>query len=357
MSREIKNKRSAFRRMTSWEILIFGICGALFPVPYLLSAPWFTVQKNWMLAAAVIPVVVFVIARRFFGKGYWAFLLVFVISFAYVLWRLRYEWGEQFWLMNDRFMGYEEGPDLPDITLFAGFCMVTWAALIMLMEESLAGHLLMCLSILGIVLVMPTIGLNPDAKVGILPALFAAGFFWLHDQKRRIAGKRTARIPASGKKIHIISLWIIVLVAVSYIAGLRIVGRHAEPLFAFIFDVDSRFDRFLDRYRMAGPTGGADEGSISQANCYPTDHEYLQIYADHKPKQDIYLKGFVGASYSDGTWARADETELYKALSRRFGWEESGTRLSGMFENMYYMQNQKVNKKEEKIALAVKRIR
>ena len=28
-----------------------------------------------------------------------------------------------------------------------------------------------------------------------------------------------------------------------------------------------------------------------------------------------------------------------------------------MFENMYYMQNQKVNKKEEKIALAVKRIR
>lgn len=358
MSRERRKIIQGFRRMIPWEILAFSICGVLFPMPYLLISPWFTVQTKWLLAAGLLPAIVLFLARQFLRKGYWFFQLLFVAGLCYVLWRLRYEWGEQFWLMNDSYLGILEEETLPDITLFIGLCMATWATLVMALEATLAGHLILCAVILGVMLVVPMIDLDPGFRAAILPLLFAVGFWWLHDQKRRTAAARAIQVEHPQKKIHVLSLWIILLTGAAFLAGIGIVTRHAEPLFETAFDIEGRIDHFLDRYRRAsGTTGGADIGSISQANSYPSDQEYLQVYTDHEPKQDLYLYGFRGGFYEYSAWDKVDETEVFKKLSSRLGWEASGTRLTDMFENMYFMQNQKSNKNEEKITLAVKRIR
>ena len=349
--------RRDFRRVTAWETLVFAVCGALFPLPYMLEAPWFELPElGIVIAVVLLPVVILTIARRWMGIGYWFFLIMFLACLAQITWHLRLTLEEQFWLVNDRFLGLEEPATVPEASILAGFFLVLWSCAIMILEECLAGHFLLCLCVLGVMLLMPMIGVHPGIKAMILPTLFGVGFFWIHDQKHHVGVKNAIHVSAPRKKIHIISLMTVGLTSAAFAAGILLATRAQDPLYQAVFDVESRVDTFLDRYRSSIGAGTLEKGSISRSNCYPSDQEYLQVYVDHEPQQDIYLREFVGGSYNDGVWSPVDETDLYKDISKRYGWEESGTRLENMFENMYFMQNQKTSKDKEKNILAVKRL-
>ena len=355
MSRETKELKRDFRKTIFWEILVFAACGALFPTPYMLSTPWFTiVELRIVVIVTLLPILILAAARRWMGKGYWVFLILFLACLAYITWRLRFVLDDTFWPANDRFLGLNEEEALPDVSMLAGFFLVVWACLIMILEETLIGHFLLCLCVVGVMLLMPMIDIHPKISALVLPVIFMAGFFWLHDQKRRIAAKNAVRITTPRNKIHVTSLCVVLLTVIAFFLGIRIAGRFESPLYQAVFEVESRVDKYIDKYRSSTGSGTVEKGSISRSNCYPSDQEYLQVYVDHEPTQDIYLKEFIGGSYDEGVWAPVDETDLYNEISKRYGWD--GTRLANMFENMYFMQNQKASKTKEKIILAVKRI-
>lgn len=68
--------------------------------------------------------------------------------------------------------------------------------------------------------------------------------------------------------------------------------------------------------------GGVEDGSLRNAEGYLVSGvEDLRIRCSEKPGETIYLRGFIGGSYSDGQWLEPDGTALAAAAA---SWDTEG---------------------------------
>ncbi|MCH1981767.1 transglutaminase family protein [Ruminococcus sp. OA3] len=80
-------------------------------------------------------------------------------------------------------------------------------------------------------------------------------------------------------------------------------------------------------------------GQISRSNSYPTGKDQLELVLTAKPEENLYLKGFTGGAYADGSWTSADETPFLEEAAQESGQDLQEVR--DRFENgkFYLMQS------------------
>ncbi|UWP57970.1 transglutaminase-like domain-containing protein [Ruminococcus gauvreauii] len=75
-------------------------------------------------------------------------------------------------------------------------------------------------------------------------------------------------------------------------------------------------------------------GDISRSNSYPSGKGQMELVLTAKPEENLYLKGFTGSAYVNGSWNSADETQFLEAAARESG-QDPGE-LRDRFENRKY---------------------
>ena len=71
---------------------------------------------------------------------------------------------------------------------------------------------------------------------------------------------------------------------------------------------------------------------VNRGNLYTTGKVVMEIAAEEKPTEKIYLRDFSGGSYSRGIWQPAADREILEQIDSRVGTEN-------LFINMYYKVN------------------
>ena len=351
-----REKQSYLKPLYPWFGL-FACLGAAFPIPYLCEAPWFDVSLKHLIFCAVLPAFLITLSRRFLPKASWVISVLILLGLGYAFWRLRFVLSDQAWAVNDRFLDDLPGPPVPDVTLLAGLLVAVWAVIVMILERTITGHIIVSMILLGVAVTMPLIQLEPGRGSGILWVLFFAGLLWIHGQKRKVASERFAK--ARNKKKGLDQTLVLLVsgtLILCFLLSTVLVSKKEQALYETVFTIDGRISRFLDRFDQSPFVVNEREGAVSRTNCYPSSQECLQVYADHAPSEDIYLRGFSGGDYQGGVWEKADEEEVYKEIAHRLGFQHSGTRMADMYANMYYMQTLRASSADQRFTLAVKRV-
>ena len=72
----------------------------------------------------------------------------------------------------------------------------------------------------------------------------------------------------------------------------------------------------------------------ARSNSYPSGKGQMELVLTAKPEENLYLKGFTGSAYVNGSWNSADETQFLEAAARESG-QDPGE-LRDRFENRKY---------------------
>lgn len=75
---------------------------------------------------------------------------------------------------------------------------------------------------------------------------------------------------------------------------------------------DGEFRTFLQNFGKGDTaTGGVNDGTLGKYDELETDHSvHLKVYADKQPHKKVYIRGFVGGSYTGKAWRRGREKQF-----------------------------------------------
>ena len=159
--RESSIRKKRLKEKLGAEYLLLLLLGVSCPIFYLARLPEVTFSRFMVMAAGVFTILILWTARFVIRKGWPAAVVILLLIFARVIWRLREKLIAQLWLINDGFFGPLEEPEPVTLLLALGLCL--WAILLFLLEGSLAGHLLVSLLLLALAAAAPILGWTVSA--------------------------------------------------------------------------------------------------------------------------------------------------------------------------------------------------
>ena len=92
----------------------------------------------------------------------------------------------------------------------------------------------------------------------------------------------------------------------------------------------------------------AANGRVSRGNLYPAGREQLELTAEKRPTETLYLKGFSGGDYEEGRWQENRDEEIYELMeANSLHWGRWKSWISGIYESLYFVTNQNMMGREE----------
>lgn len=127
------------------------------------------------------------------------------------------------------------------------------------------------------------------------------------------------------------------LFAVFLIAAQAITENRMEQLLT----ISAKADGYL-RQISSDLLGEAEsDGEISRSNSYPSGKKQLEIVMSDKPEENLYLKGFTGSNYENGSWEPADEASFFETAARESGQGLDEVRERFQNREFYLVQSEK----------------
>lgn len=310
----MKNRNTIFHLI----LLLVGILGIL---TYVFDIEDLACQPQMVVFAAFAPCLVFwgvwrmqtkilpLVAVGFFAGcaltyGDWIFAQLQMLPYF-----LDCINGSLYWYMYDM-TGFL-------VCVFGGL-----SVLLFLTECVLGWHFIMWGLSMALLLSVPITGIDPGwmciVLLGIYQVVFAAVHF----------GEKAKTAPKVMKKAGAITAAMLaVLLLVSQViagSGDGVLYRWAEQIDPTLQQIESEITITVKNRQ--------NVRRINRGNLYTPDTVVMEVRAEEKPTETIYLRDFSGGTYNSGTWLPAADREILNHVDSRID-------TVNLFINMYYSVN------------------
>lgn len=191
----------------------------------------------------------------------------------------------------------------------------------------------------------PALGILPGTGAAILCLLFQILFWTIHavssDGIRRRKKRRKER---TVKYVALMSTFLAVIIPVSCL----IVSLWGTELSGAVYRGEGFFYRSLQRISGSMPETAAS-GIVSRGNNYRTGEGQIEVTVSERPEETLYLKGFTGGEYSEGSWDMAEEEEIFHDMAVALDWEEWESWISAINQYLYFSMNHASSGQEPRV--------
>ena len=214
-------------------------------------------------------------------------------------------------------------------------------------EFMIRSHRLLYFMTTGLLLLAPLWGVRAGVGAVLLLALFQAAFWILQTD-----GAAAWRVSFDGtdkrKILERCSFAAGIAMLAVFLAVFLVISLNADIFYAWVYQGESQAYRMINHLtgKNAAPVTG---GAIGRGNQYRTGTPQLEVEADVKPTEALYLCGFEGDEYTGGGWSELGEGELFETVEEKLGWQMySNGRFSAssLYGSMYFMMNVNVQAEE-----------
>lgn len=188
-----------------------------------------------------------------------------------------------------------------------------------LLKNILASYLL----ITALIISAPILGASNYAAVLIILIIFQTAFTFM--EMTRNPSYKSGIITA-------------LIIAAAVLMSALTVGFNTDKLCGVIYKTEETVYQSICRVT-GKQLDFVQDGKISRFNNYQTDTEQLTVQITREPTENIYLRGFVGGSYSEGTWNPSDDNTILNKIQTESeaSWGILG--INNMYSNMYFTMN------------------
>lgn len=230
-----------------------------------------------------------------------------------------------------------EGPE--DVTRAGVLLAVILVLAGFLIEFYVHAHWILYLVFTILILLAPLLGHTPGNGAVFLMTVFQL-VFWTKTGARHLASKDKDRLK---NKISMGMFWgfsgifLLALFAVSF---------QGENLYQAAYGAEGTIQRTVKQ--ITGLDMSAANGRVSRGNLYPAGREQLELTAEKRPTETLYLKGFSGGDYEEGRWQENRDEEIYELMeANSLHWGRWKSWISGIYESLYFVTNQNMMGREE----------
>lgn len=264
-----------------------------------------SVQRAWRIRGKLLPAVmiaVFAGCVLLCGNRIWTQLQMLPYFLSCIN-------GSSYWYMYD----------------MTGFLVCVFGILSVLMflvECVLGWHFVMWGLSMALLLSVPFTGIDPSWLCIVLLGIYQVFFAVLCAGKR--ARERSKAALQAGK---IAACLLAVFLLVSQLiagSGDGFLYRWAEEIDPTLQQIESEIEITVKNQQ--------NLRRVNRGNLYTTGKVVMEIAAEEKPTETIYLRDFSGGSYSRGIWQPAADREILEQIDSRVG-------TVNLFINMYYKVN------------------
>ncbi len=317
----MKNRNTVFHLI----LLLIGILGIL---TYVFDIEDLICQRQLVVFAAAAPCLLF---WSLYGIKAKALPVAVAVLFAgcVLIWD---DWILAQIQMFPYFLGCIEGRlywYMYDMTGFLVCVFGGLSVLLFLTECVLGWHFIMWGLSMALLLSVPITGIDPGWLCIILLGVYQVLFAVVHFGEKAEGSPKVMR-----KAGGITAGMLAVLLLVSYgIAGSGdgFLYRWAEAIDPTLQQIESEITITVKNRQ--------NVRRINRGNLYTSDTVVMEVRAEEKPTETIYLRDFSGGTYSNGTWLPAADREILNEIDSRAD-------TVNRFINMYYDVNRAGAEKE-----------
>lgn len=187
-----------------------------------------------------------------------------------------------------------------------------------------------------------------DPSPGFVPILVMGGFqiFCLFISRNSLEGIQTRK---TGNDLWKVSKKSLRILSVIMFAGLVMAGTLVFPFQERWFTSALQMDRMVqERFKsMAGNVSDlVANGTVSRGNNYQTGAKQLEVYAEEKPEETLYLKGFSGDNYRQGEWSEADDDSILDEITSELGQDSWRSYVEGFYYSFPFLHNSRAGKND-----------
>lgn len=210
-------------------------------------------------------------------------------------------------------------------------------------EFLIRSHTLLYLMTTLLLLLSPLLGIRVGAGTVFLLALFQVSFAVMQTD-----GTSVWRMSFEGAGTHGISGRGSILAGAVLAGGFLVlfpaVALWTEELYAFVYEAESRVSRTMDRLsgRDSRTVAGGD---MAGGNNYRSGTPHLELEADEKPTENLYLRGFEGSEYTGRGWTDSSDGEVFRIVERKLGWNGYFA-VGNLYDSMYFVMNGNIQDRE-----------
>lgn len=129
----------------------------------------------------------------------------------------------------------------------------------------------------------------------------------------------------------------VLVLVVFFLAAVGIAGRGVSKHMDTLYEVPLKTGERAWRMAAGLWLPESVKGQVNRGGLYPSGREQMEVILPEKPKEDLYLKSFVGDVYESGAWKAADREAFYESLDGEYAAQE-GADARKYFENrQFYM--------------------
>ncbi|MEY8367418.1 transglutaminase domain-containing protein [Anaerovoracaceae bacterium 42-11] len=310
----MKNRNTVFHLI----LLLVGISGIL---TYVFDIEDLICKRQLVVLAAMAPCLLFWGAWRIRGKLLPAVMIAVFAGCVFLC-------GNRIWTqlqMLPYFLSCIDGSSywyMYDMTGFLVCVFGILSVLMFLVECVLGWHFVMWGLSMALLLSVPFTGIDPGWFCIVLLGIYQVFFAVLCAGKR--ARERSKATLQAGK---IVACLLAVFLLVSQIiagGGDGFLYRWAEEIDPTLQQIESEIAITVKNQQ--------NVRRVNRGNLYTTGKVVMEIAAEEKPTETIYLRDFSGGSYSRGIWQPAADREILEQIDSRVG-------TVNLFINMYYKVN------------------
>lgn len=275
----------------------------------------------------------------------WAYLLLVVgavVAYGAVVFGMEDVFREQIRYIEGCILGGSkaEPMDVTETVLLMAALLAFFTAML---EFLIRSHRLLYFMTTGLLLLAPLWGIRVRAEAVFLLALFQAAFWILQTDggaswRASFEGINKRRILEKSS----LAMGIVMLAA--FLAAFPLASVNGDRFYTWIYQGEGQVYRMMNR--LAGKdTAPVTGGTLGRGNQYRTGTPQLEVEADLKPTETLYLCGFEGDEYVGGGWSAVGEGELFETVEEKLGWQMySNGRFSAssLYSSMYFMMNTNV---------------
>ncbi len=310
----MKNRNTIFHLI----LLLVGILGIL---TYVFGIEDLTCRRELVVLAALAPCLVFWCALRIRSKLLPPVMFIFFAGSVFLC-------GDWIFMQLQRlpyFLGCISGSFYWYMYDMTGFLVCVFgglSVLLFLTECVLGWHFLMWGLSMVLLLSVPITGIEPGwvciVLLGIYQVVFAAVHF----------GEKVKHNPKVMKKAGAITA---AMLAVLLLFSQVIAGSGDGFLYRWAEQIDPTLQQIENEISIT-VKNKQNMRRINRGNLHTSDTVVMEVRAEEKPTETIYLRDFSGGTYNNGIWQPAADREILERIDSRVG-------TVNLFINMYYKVN------------------
>lgn len=108
------------------------------------------------------------------------------------------------------------------------------------------------------------------------------------------------------------------LVMAAVLISAWVLNRHGDMVFGLVYDTETKIYRFVGQLNQSG-AGLSSDGNVSRDNNYRTGSRLFTCTVSDEPTEVLYLQGFRGGDYQDGTWSAAGQDSYEMQIRMTWG--------------------------------------